>query len=108
VAVLWRARDWLGRDVALTEAGLAHILDKHPEMIDYLNDVRATIAAPDFSTQDKRYRPRACLYRRMMPNEPRTKVVVHYRPAPPQGSWAGEIITAYRTSKVAEEEYLWS
>jgi hypothetical protein len=34
------------------------------------------------------------------------KVVVQYRPVPPQGTWAGEVITAYRGKKRKSREVL--
>jgi hypothetical protein len=36
------------------------------------------------------------------------RVVVNYRPVPPQGTWAGEVITAYRIDeRDVKEVQLW-
>lgn len=108
VAVVWRTRDRLGREVVLTEAGLAHILAKHGDLVGRLDDIRATIEAPDFVNRDARHAYRENHYRRPAPGEPRIKVVVHYRPLPPQGTWRGEVITAHQARQIgAREEQLW-
>lgn len=80
---IWRVRDRLGREVALTEGGWAHILDGHDELVDRVDDVRAAVEQADFIDHDARYAPRE----------------VHSRPVPPQGTWAGTVVTAYVVGK---------
>jgi hypothetical protein len=96
VAEIWRTRDRAGREVILASAGLDHILQGHDEIADRLDEVRATIEQPDFVTRDARYHHRENHYRRMASGQGLLKVVVQYRPVPPQGTWVGEVITAYR------------
>lgn len=106
--MIWQTRERLGREVALTEAGVAHMLVKHPEMLPRLDEIRAAVEDPTFSTRPAGYPHRECLYRNLPATRLRTKVVVNYRPVPPQGTWAGEVITAHRTARVGpEEDQIW-
>ena len=73
-----------------------------------LDEVRATVDNPEVVTRDVTYAHRENHYRRTPSGRRRTKVVVHYRPVPPQGTWAGEVITALHVKKVdPEEKQLW-
>jgi hypothetical protein len=104
VATIWRTRDRLGREVALTEGRRDHILSKHPELAGRLGEARATVEGPDFVTRDAADPRREHHYRRTPSGRAWIKVVVNERPVPPQGTWAGEVITAYRTERVDPEE----
>jgi hypothetical protein len=53
-----------------------------------------------------RYYHREIHYRRVASGQGFLKVVVQYRPVPPQGTWAGEVITAYRVKKRKSREVL--
>jgi hypothetical protein len=92
----------------LTERSLAHLRDKHPEELARLHQARAAIERPDLATRPADYPQRVCYYRAIPGSRLRTKVVVHYRPVAPQGTWIGEVITAYRTDHVGRQEmHLW-
>ncbi|MGH2617237.1 MAG: hypothetical protein ACRDJC_18545, partial [Thermomicrobiales bacterium] len=71
------------------------MLDEHAEMASRLDEVRIAVERPDFVTRDREYRHREIHYRVALFRPPLLKVVVQYRPVPPQGTWAGEVITAY-------------
>jgi hypothetical protein len=81
--------------VYLSRAKLIHIRARHDEFADRLDDIRSTVERPDFVTRDRLRDHRECFYREETPGEGLIKVVVHYRPIPPQGTWTGEIITAF-------------
>lgn len=91
----WRTRDSLDREIASTETGRAHILQRRPAMSDRLDDVRRTIASPDPLTRDRTYDRRECFYRRTTSGRRWLKVVVSYRPTGPDGNWTGLVVTAY-------------
>jgi hypothetical protein len=92
---IWRMRDRAGREVVLTSAGLNHILRQHNDMPSRLDEVRSTIEQPELVTRDVEYRHRENHYGRSSFDQLWIKVVVQYRPVPPQATWAGEVITAY-------------
>jgi hypothetical protein len=75
-------------------------------MADRMDDVRDAIEHPDFVAQDVRYHHREVHYRRVPSGQSLLKVVVQYRPVPPQGTWAGEVITAYRVKKRKSREVM--
>jgi hypothetical protein len=106
LAEIWRARDRAGREVVFTSAGLAHVLHGHAEMAGRLDEVHAAIEQPDFVTRDVRYLHREIYYRRTPSGQGWIRVVVNYQLVPPQGMWAGEIITAYRVEKPKSKEVL--
>jgi hypothetical protein len=95
VEEIWRTRDRAGREVVLTSTGLDHILRRHDDMRSLLEEVRSIIEQPELVTRDLEYRHRENHYGRSSFDQPWIKVVVQYRPIPPQGTWAGEVITAY-------------
>jgi hypothetical protein len=108
VATIWRTTDRLGREVTLTTEGWAHILRKRAMLAGRLDEVRAAVEAPDFVNADAQSPRRVNHYRRTPSGRAWIKVVINYRPMPPQGTWAGEVVTAYRTGKVhAKEAPLW-
>ena len=106
MAEIWATRDHAGREVVLTSARLAHILSRHADMANRLEEVRAPVEHPDFVTRDVGYRQRLIYYRRTPSRQGWIRVVVNYRPVPPQGTWAGEIITAYRVDQRDIDEVL--
>jgi hypothetical protein len=95
VAEIWRTRDRAGREVVLTSAGLKHIRHRHDDMTRRLDEIRTAIENPDVVTRDLEYRHRENHYGPSSFKPPWTKVVVQYRPVSPQGTWMGEVITAY-------------
>jgi hypothetical protein len=72
-----------------------HILSEHDGMENRFEEVRNAVERPDVVTQDRVYHRRENHYRVTQSQPPLLKVVVHYRPVPPQGTWAGEVITAF-------------
>jgi hypothetical protein len=103
VEEIWRTRDRRGRVVVLTVASWAHILDRRAAMANRLDQVRAAIERPDLVTRDVRHFHREIHYRRF-PSGGWLKVVVGYRPVPPQGTWAGVVITAYPVERPRSKE----
>ena len=107
-ATIWRTRDALGREVAFTDVGRAHILSRHPDLADRFDDVRTAIEAPDRVTQDRTYPRRNIFYRRTPSGRRWLRVVVNYGPVPPQATWAGHVITAHFLEDVPSQEVeLW-
>ena len=105
---IWRTEDRLGREVIFSSRGLSHILDEHDRMADRLAAIRPTIEHPGYVTQDANYPHRENYYRRTPSGRRYLKVVVAYRPVPPQGTWAGEVVPAYLTRKIKRQEaQLW-
>jgi hypothetical protein len=108
LAEIWRTRDHLGRVVILTPAGLDHIRVRHGKFANRMDEVRGVVEHPGFVTRDRHHAHRECFYRRELSGSGFIKVVVHYRPAPPQGTWEGEVITAYHDeSPEPKEVALW-
>jgi hypothetical protein len=108
VAEIWRTQDRAGRYVLLSSAARDHILQRHADIEDRLEDVRAAIEQPNFVTRDIRYDRREISYRRSPSGQGWIRVVVNFRPVPPQGTWAGEVITAYRVDeRNLQEVQLW-
>lgn len=98
MATIWRVGDREGRRVRLTDDGWAHILERHAdEMTGREADVLRTVEAPDLVNADVAHAHREVCYRSFGPGRPMLRVVVHYRPIPPQGTWSGEVITAHPT-----------
>jgi hypothetical protein len=106
LAEIWRTQDRLGREVVFTEARRDHILDEHDDMADRLDAVRPAIDQPDYVTQDADYPHRENHYRRTPSGQRYIKVVVEYRPVPPQGTWVGKIITAHISRNIKPKEVL--
>jgi hypothetical protein len=64
-----------------------------------MDEVRAAVEHSDLVVRDVGYPHREIHYRRTPSGQGWIRVVVNYRPVPPQGTWAGEIITAYRVDQ---------
>jgi hypothetical protein len=108
LATIWRTRDRFGRLVTFTKQGRDHILDRHSDLVARLDELRSIVERPDFVTRDRRFPSRENHYRRERSGSGWIKVVVHYRPVPPQGTWAGEVITAYVLKRrKSKEVQLW-
>lgn len=104
MAAIWRTRDQFGREVTLSAEHRNHILQRHEGMAVHLGDVKLTVENPSLVARDINYRRREHFYRPCTSEQHLwIKVVVNYRPVPPQGTWAGEVITAY---PVREREIL--
>jgi hypothetical protein len=103
---IWRTQDRLGREVVFTTECRGHILDEHDDMADRLDAVRPAIEQPDYVTLDADYPHRENHYRRTPSGRRYIKVVVEYRPVPPQGTWIGKVITAHICRKIKREEAL--
>lgn len=102
----WRTRDRVGRHVTLTAAGWSHIVTKRKGAPPNPNEILAAVEAPDFVTADVAFPRRESYDRRRQPGAGRRylKVVVRYHPTPPDGTWAGDVITAYPTRGVKPGE----
>jgi hypothetical protein len=83
---IWEASDRFGRQITLTLQRQEHIFAEHDEMAHHLDLVRVTVEPPDFVTRDRRYPHRENCYRPEPSGSRWIKVVVHYRPVPPQGT----------------------
>ena len=95
MADIWRTTDRLGREVTLTEAGWAHIVRQRRDAVPTQDEVRAAVADADLIVADVDFPRRRNHYRRRPAGGRYLKVVVNYRPVPPQGTWAGEVVTAH-------------
>ena len=103
----WETVDRLKRRAVLTEAGWAHILDRHKDMAPYQLLIRDGISNADEVTADAVYSRRNVHYLRSTPTTIAIRVVVNYTPADPSG-WVGEIITALRSERKKQgERRLW-
>ena len=108
MSFIWRTRDRNGREVVFAVAGQDHILNKHDDMAEFMGDVRLAIEHPDFVARDARYPRRENHYRRIPTTGNWIKVVVKYRPVTPQGTWEGEVVTAYHVPRPkSKEAKLW-
>ena len=110
MAEVWRTRDRLGREVALTDAGWNHIVAERKGAPPAPAEIRSAVESPDLVTADPTFPRRENHYRsrRMGRGGRFLKVVVRYQPVPPDGTWAGEVITAYSARRVKPgEEQLW-
>ena len=95
LAETWQTRDYRGRDALFTEASRDHILQRRRDLATHLSDIRAAISRPAVVTRDLKYTRRECHYAYTSSPPGMIKVVVQYRPVPPQGRWVGEVVTAY-------------
>lgn len=101
---IWQTRDRRGREVKFIAAGQGHILRKHDYMAELMEEVRQAIEHPDVVARNARYPRRENHYRRIPVTGKWIKVVVKYRPVEPQGTWAGEIVTAYPVPRPKSKE----
>lgn len=98
----------MGREVALTDDGWAHILRQRRDARPAEEEVRAAVATADPVVLDARFPHRRNHYRRRSASGRYLKVVVNYRPVWPQGTWTGEVVTAHPAhDPKPEEEQLW-
>ena len=105
MANLRTARDYDGREVVLTDAGLDHIRQRHPEMLDKLDVIARTLANPVAVTRS-RLLPRGENHYGRYGDRLLVRVSVLYRPTPE--GWVGEVTTAHLIGAVdAREEHLW-
>lgn len=93
----------------VTDHGWAHTMDRHAEELAAREaDVRLTVLASDHGNADAEHAHREVCYRSFGLGRPMLRVVIHYRPVPPRGTWAGEIITAHPTGRSKRgEQRLW-
>lgn len=103
---LWRIQDYLGREVVLTEIRREHIVSEHSDLVRQMAEVRHTIEQPEQVRRDRTYAHRENSYKRKPSGKRWMKVVVHYRPVPPQGTWVGEVITAFSVEEPEPQEVL--
>lgn len=85
----------MGREVALTSAAWMHIMAEHGELAGRVADIRAAVESPEIVTRDRIRAHREVHYRRTRSGHHWLRVVVNYGPVPPQGTWAGTVITAH-------------
>jgi hypothetical protein len=106
VAVIWETVDRLGRAVALTDEGWAHIRARHGDMVQHQGAIREAIERADEIMRDMTYSHRQVHYRRRPTRPSWLRVVIQYRPIEPSG-WSGVVITAHFTNRRPEESLLW-
>jgi len=105
---IWRTRDRAGRDVVLTSATRDHILRRHAKKADRLAEIRTATEHPDLVARDVKFDRREIYYRRTPSAQGWMRFVVYYGPVPPQGIWAGEVITSYYVDEPnVQEVQLW-
>lgn len=97
--VIWWTRDRLGREVTLTDEGLAHILSRRSRLASRIGEMRDAVERADHVARDVDHPHRDIHYHRRSSDRPWLRVVVHYRPVPPQGTWVGRVITAHYFSR---------
>lgn len=94
--VVWSTLDRLGRSVVLTASGWSHIRDRHGDTIDSAGMVGVAIEQADEIVRDAGYLHREIHMAELGKPELPVRVVVHFRPVPPDGTWVGEVVTAFR------------
>lgn len=92
---VWRTRDYLGRMTVLDRSRREHVLVRHRQLTGRLHEVRQAVENPSLVTRDLRFRHWENYYAPSTVETGQIKVVVHYRPVAPQGTWLGDVITAY-------------
>ena len=85
------AKSISGKTIRLTDERWVHIVEGHPEMAGYLNDVLLAIDSPDFVVEGGNNELLAAIYKR-----PDKLLIVVYI----ETSNDGFIITAFFTSKI--------
>lgn len=101
---IWQTRDRRGREIAFTAAGQDHILNKDADMAELIEEIRLAIEQPDQVARDARYPRRENHYGRIPATGRWIKVVVKHHPVEPQGTWAGEVVTAYPVPRPKPKE----
>ncbi|MCH8800106.1 MAG: hypothetical protein IH963_04280 [Chloroflexi bacterium] len=51
--IMQTLRDYIGREIRLTEERIAHILDRHPEIFAFTHTIAETLEAPDSVEPDE-------------------------------------------------------
>lgn len=98
MADVWRTRDRFGRDVTLTDAGMAHIVRRRPDMVGSQAAIKETVEAPERVMRDALHPDRECHYRRISDRR-LLKVVIGYG-----AEGHGTVITAYPAPHVKRGE----
>lgn len=112
MAVVLRCRDWMGREVILTEeCWEGKILRDHVILRGLDWCVQVVLEDPYRVRSDALNPGRECLYRhRTLPAMPDKllKVVVEYRASGPDGVVVGSVVTAYPTDRFKDgERQIW-
>ena len=110
MAHVWRTRDRFGREVALTDAGWNHIVAERQGAPPTPDEIREAGESPDGVTADATFPRRENFYRSRQTGRGGRflKVVVRFQPVPPDGTWAGEVITAHPARRIKPgEDQLW-
>lgn len=94
MAVIWETTDRLGRTVALTDEGWAHIIARHGDLTDFQHEIKESVDFADELVRDATYAHREIHYRRRLFAPQWLRVVVHYHPTEPSG-WVGSVVTAH-------------
>lgn len=102
--LIWDTTDRFGRRAKLTQEEWTHIVADHTGWTPTAEEVRQAVEKPTCVTFDADIPNRECFYRDIGRERLQLKVVVHYRPVPPQGTWDGTVVTAYFTRKVKPKE----
>lgn len=99
----------MGREVELTDHGWGHIMERHADdLAGHEAEVRLTGAAPDRINIDADHARREIYYRAFGTGRRMLRVVVNYRPVPPQGTWVGDVVTAHPTFRHKRgEQHRW-
>lgn len=103
MTTIWETTDRFGRRVELTEERWSHIVDQRGGQPPTQDDIRRALEDPIRVTIDATFAHRECFYAECAPSR-MVKVVVHFRPVPPQGTWRGAVVTAYPERKVKPGE----
>lgn len=107
MAIIWETVDRLGRPVILTEAGWAHILARHDDMVERRLEIRSAIEFADEIRRDARFARHDVHYAQIRTGPLFIRVVVRYRPDASSGL-IGEVVTAHLTErKKAGEQVRW-
>ncbi len=100
---IWETVDRFGRAVSLSEERWNHIVAARGRQGPSLDAIREAIETAAEITFDADYAHRECFYSNRSLGAS-LKVVVQYRPVPPQGAWAGTVITAHPARAVKRRE----
>jgi len=103
MAAIWEAEDRFGRSVSLSEERWGHIVAGRGARVPSPDTIRHIVEYPAQVTLDADYAHRECFYSDLTRGLG-LKVVVQYRPVPPQGTWIGTVITAHPARAVKRGE----
>ncbi len=93
---IWSTTDRLGRLVVLSDAGWQHIYRRHGDTVEDPEMVKAVIQGAERIVADAVYPHRSIHVAALGNPSLPMRVVVHYRPEPPDGTWIGDVVTAFR------------